>query len=658
MKLKSGCMEKCVGCRIKSFAIACIFFTIAYTLYPIPCLYAAPSGNIQLTIASPDPATAGEKITFQVIALNTGSEKWAADEYYLEAEIYDTQKIYIKKTERVKGKDVNTGETVLVYIPFDVPSSYSGDYFYKITLTLQEQRIIVSEYLTFTIIELAKPPTPEKLPAKISVDGNAILASKLAVKEYKTYGSSVNYTNSLNLNLVGSVYQTPVSLNVYALYTKDNHFDLDNFLFSYYGKSVQVAFGDIQPSYNSLVLYGAGVRGLNLAGMKQRFSTSVVAAESQKKQEGSATTKTNGVYERYTFGGRASQGLDILNSSIGVSYIASLDDKNSIDIPGTTKPTKNNVAGLDGYFELFKNLSIKSEYAQAQYWQDISSQAVKDTGLKSTVSILNIKNFSFTSIYSRISPDFNSLGAPSSTKDKESYEISTGFSRTDIGNVSLYFNNYHDNINKDPSKQTSTQNIGSVSLTFCRTKYPTLTLGYSMNIAKGDPIAALNNETQTPSVAVSHSIKLTTLSISAQRSNFNDKTGISSNLKTDSGNLSISTRLKEKITVATGTTFSKTYNLATSTDTTTTSYSLNLNWLNIIPSKLSAAMWGSYTGSADKPRQSTDNSSMTGTIEFTYNIRQNLAATVGYTRTDYSDKFTETNTYKENSGNIRFSMSF
>jgi len=36
---KSGCRVKGAGCRIKSFVIACIFFTIAYTLYPIPCLY-------------------------------------------------------------------------------------------------------------------------------------------------------------------------------------------------------------------------------------------------------------------------------------------------------------------------------------------------------------------------------------------------------------------------------------------------------------------------------------------------------------------------------------------------------------------------------------------------------------------------------------------
>lgn len=41
MKTKSGCRVKGEGCSKIGFTIACIFFTIVYTLYPIPCLYSA-----------------------------------------------------------------------------------------------------------------------------------------------------------------------------------------------------------------------------------------------------------------------------------------------------------------------------------------------------------------------------------------------------------------------------------------------------------------------------------------------------------------------------------------------------------------------------------------------------------------------------------------
>ncbi|MDO8734143.1 MAG: hypothetical protein Q7K21_03175 [Elusimicrobiota bacterium] len=638
--------------KIKNYGL--IFFIFHFSFFIFNCLYAAPSGNIQLSIASPDPATAGEKITFQVIALNTGSEKWLSDDYYLEAEIYDAQKNYIKKTGKMKGKnDVNTGETSLAYLPFTVPSSFSGEYFYKITLTLKEQRIIVSEYIPFTIVELTRPLQPEK---KVTVGGNAILSWKQSQKKYDVQGSSSDYNGSVNLNLVGNIYQTPVSLNVYALSTKEDQFDLDNFLLNYYGQKIQVAFGDIQPSYNSLTLYGAGIRGLNATGTTEKFSASVVGAQSAEKQEGTAIA--NGIYERYLYGGKINQGFTEMNTVLGVSYIESKDAENSIDSPGTTLPVKNTVIGGDAYFEPVDFLGIKGDYGQSTYWEDVSSGSVKDSGIRATVSSVNIKNFSFTGIYSKIEPDFNSLGAPTSTKDKESYELSTGYSLERSGSLSVYFNNYHDNLNKNPSNTTTTQNIGSVSLASGIPKYPVLTLGYSMNIARGDPIDALNNETKTPSVGISHTIRSTTVSLNGQQSKFKDKTGVSSDLKTDTGNLGLSTRIGENISISGGATLSKTLNIASSTETTTGSYSLNINYLNIIKDKLSAATWGSYTTSLDNPAETTDNINTTGTVELTYNLRQNLSATIGYTMNDYKDDITAANTYKENSGNVRLSMSF
>ncbi|MFA5779984.1 MAG: hypothetical protein WC947_07585, partial [Elusimicrobiota bacterium] len=638
--------------KIKNYGL--FFFIFHFTFLIFNCLYAAPSGNIQLSIASPDPATAGEKVTFQVIALNTGSEKWLSDEYYLEAEIYDVQKNYIKKTGKMKGKnDVNTGETVLAYLPFTVPNSFSGEYFYKITLTLKEQRIIVSEYIPFTIVELSRPLQPV---SKVTVGGNAILSWKQSQKKYNIYGSSSDYNGSLNLNLVGNVYQTPVSLNVYALYTKEDEFDLDNFLLNYYGQKIQVAFGDIQPSYNSLTLYGAGIRGLNATGTTGKFSASVVGAQSADKQEGTDTA--NGIYERYLYGGKINQGFTEMNTVLGVSYIESKDAENSIDRPGTALPVKNTVTGGDVYFEPADFLGVRGDYGQSKYWEDISSGSVMDSGIRATVSSVNVKNFSFTGIYSKIEPDFNSLGAPTSTKDKESYELSTGYSLERSGSFSVYFNNYHDNLNKDPSKTTTTQNLGSITLTSGIPKYPVLSLGYSMNIAKGDPIDALNNETKTPSVGISHTIRSTTVSLNGQQSKFKDKTGVSSDLKTDTGNLGLSTRIGENISISGGATLSKTLNIASSTETVTGSYSLNINYQNIIKDKLSAATWGSYTTSLDNPMETTDNINMTGTVELTYNLRQNLSATIGYTMNDYKDDITAANTYKENSGNVRLSMSF
>jgi len=641
----------------KNFVVTALIIIQSLLINSTTLLYSAPSGNIQLAIASPDPVTAGEKLTFQVIALNTGAEAWNAGDYYIEIEIYNSAKTYIKKIDRVTGKvKVSAGETSLMYIPFSVPTLFDGDYFYKVNLTVKQQRVIVSEYFGFSVIPLSQAPKPI---SKITVGGNAILSWKQTQRKYDIYGSSDDYNGSFNLNLIGKAYETPLSLNLYALYTKADQWSLDNFLFNYYGKTIAVAFGDIQPSFNSLVIYGAGVRGLNVTATDKQFSISAIGAESAKSVEGTAST--NGTYERYLLGGEVKQNLSVMNACLAASYANSKDDRGSLDMPGPSlAAVKNNVAGANGYFEILEKLGLKGEYARSEYLQNVSvsSDSVADTGIKATASLLNFDNLTMSGVYSKINPDFNSLSSPSSTKDKESYEVSTNYSIPNWTSVSVYFNKYSDNLKKDPNKTTSTQNIGSASITLQRPNYPMLTVGYSLNQAVGSPKTALNNETNTPSLSLSHTFKMTTASLSVQRSKFSDKTNVSDNLKTDSGNLGLSTHLGRDFSFSAGATFSKVFNLVSSTATTTGSYSVSMNIGNIIKDKLSSAIWGSYTASKDNPKQNTDTKNLTGTAELTYNIRQDLSATVGYTYASNKDNFTDSQSYKENTGNIRFSMSF
>ena len=114
----------------------------------------------------------------------------------------------------------------------------------------------------------------------------------------------------------------------------------------------------------------------------------------------------------------------------------------------------------------------------------------------------------------------------------------------------------------------------------------------------------------------------------------------------------------KNISISAGSTLSKVYNLISSTVTNSNSYSMNVNFANIIENKLSSAIWGSYTKSHDYPLQSTDNENITGTAEISYNIKDNLSATIGFTHTEYINDMNVTDTYKDESGNIRLSMSF
>jgi len=638
--------------KLRNFVIILLFFVLS-TRY----LFAIQSGNIQLLLAAPDPATAGDKILFQIIALNTGAETWKSSQYFFEVEIYDANKNYIIKTDKIIGKsDVTSSETALIYIPLNIPTSFGGDYNYKASITVSEQKIFLSEYHSFTVVPLSKATITPK-SSKVALGGNTILSYKQSLKTYEVFESSKDYVGSFNINLVGKAYDTPVSLNLYALYNQKDKFDLDNFLLNVYGKTAQIAFGDIQPAFNSLVLYGAGVRGLNISAVKERFSISAIGAESSKKIEGTDTI--NGTFERYLYGGEVKQGLDILNAYLAVTYVQSMDDKGSIKIKGPSLlPVKNNVVGGTGYFEITDYIGLKGEYAQSNFWEDISSGSIKDTGIKATLSLTNVKNTSFTGSYARIEPSFRSLGAPSSTNDKETYEIATSYTLPEWMGISAYFNRSHDNLVKDPNKTTTNQNLISSSLSLQRPSLPMITFGYSINTALGDPATSLDNETKTPSISISQTFSATTLSVSFQRSDFVDNTRISDDLKTNSGNLNISTRLGKDISITAGSTLSKAYNLISSTVTNSNSYSMNINFSNIIENKLSSAIWGSLTKSQDAPLQSTDNQNLTGTAEFTYNIRTNLSATLGFTHTGYLNDMNNVDTYKEDSGNIRLSMSF
>ena len=161
-------------------------------------LFAQDLGRFQLVVAAPDPVVASEDITFQVIAINVGTEQWLSNQYYLEAEIYDSQKKYLIQTSRFKGPNtIDPGGTGLFYIPFNVPSNYVGTYFYKVYLVYKEQRIIESEYSSFGVVPL--PVAPQK-PSGFKMGGNAVLSYRQSSRyEWK------DYTGNFSLNLVGQM---------------------------------------------------------------------------------------------------------------------------------------------------------------------------------------------------------------------------------------------------------------------------------------------------------------------------------------------------------------------------------------------------------------------------------------------------------------------
>jgi hypothetical protein len=115
-------------------------------------LRAADTGQFLSMTAAPLPVVAGEPVRFQVLAINQGTETWAAPKTYLEAEIYDQARKYEGRTERFHPPaDTARGKSLSASLTFRVPADYSGSYFFRVFLVHNDQRVIQGDYRPFSV---------------------------------------------------------------------------------------------------------------------------------------------------------------------------------------------------------------------------------------------------------------------------------------------------------------------------------------------------------------------------------------------------------------------------------------------------------------------------------------------------------------------------
>jgi len=161
-------------------------------------VYGQQQGRIQTSVPSPGELKAGETITFQAIVLNEGKDAWGAGVYSGSAEIYDSQKALITTTESLYGRPpVNTGESALFFIPFRVPPEFGGKYFYKIKIKYREEVIATSDYYSFIVIPVDRPPTIQFM----NLDLSAVKGEEISLK--------VRVVDDRGVNRVGVTYQLP-----------------------------------------------------------------------------------------------------------------------------------------------------------------------------------------------------------------------------------------------------------------------------------------------------------------------------------------------------------------------------------------------------------------------------------------------------------------
>jgi len=623
-------------------------------LSPSP-VYGSLAGKVQLAVPSPYPVKAGEKLTLQIILANTGTEKWMPGEYSLRAEVYDAQKNYLTKTDFMKGSvEVESGGTVSLYLPFLVPSTYSGTYFWRIFLTYLKETILISDYYDFSVMPIAIVP---EAPFPFKIGGNLVTSYENSSRE-----EWKDYTGNVSLNLIGRFFDRAFSLNVYTYHTADDEFDLDTLLFNYYGPLFTLSAGDIMPSFSSLSLYGLGALGGSIVTEGRRFSTGLVIARSEEAVKGSAST--DGTFSRYVYG--LQEKVDWpKNFTMNASYVFSDDNEKSLDEekeewgPSLT-PVQNGVVGVGIDWESDGGIELGGEYAYSDYWEDTKNSPnnkVSDYGLKFQSSIERRK-FSFGAIYERIEPDFFSLASPEVTNDRAGYELTTAYEGLGFASLSLEFNEYKDNLARDPSQVTSTQSIFTGAVDFDMGNLPDMSFGYSLNQMLGDPRSALENNTQTFSLGISKSLARLSFSWSGQLSDFRDKTASSHDLTTLMGSLSLTTALGQSLSVTSGVTLTRMKDLDDKSTDSSQSYSLSVNW-GVIPRRLTISSWGTLVvARSNDVVAPADNITTDASLEFSYSFRTGLTLTLGYELDLYRDDEDSSNNYEGHGFITRLSCSF
>jgi len=644
--MPNGNMNK----KRRIFSGFCLILSFFIILILSKDLFAGDAGRIQLSVGTPDPVKAGEHINFQIIVANTGDIVWEKGRYGVQVFIFDKQENYLTKTKPVMGENqIQPGSTCILYLPFKIPTVYQGGYLYRVIIANNGKRLLLSDYFSFQVT----PVLPTRVRERpFQLGGNATLSySNDSEEDWE------DYTANFSLNLISRVFERSLIFNSYSTYTPDDKYEQDTILLNYYGRIVDLSIGDILPSFSSIVLDGSGVRGLWVDASYRSLGGNAIVCQSQESEE--PTEDTSGIFAQYLLGGQASFKLP-LSIEVKSSYLFGYDDEDSIDnTDNELTPQENRVIGGSLEWELMRDLELEGEYAKSWYIEDAreegSREEVDDEAWKIELS-REFDNLSLTGSLWRTSPDYVSLGSPSTTEDESGFNADVLYDAFAWNSISGSYEQYRDNLENDPSQGTTTIKdfMGSTSISYF--DWSSLSLGYSLNKMLGDPRETVDNYTENYSLSLSNTIGEQTISLGWQGSLFKDKTRTSQDLKTRTGNISLDLIFWELLSINIGSTLSWICDLGGGSEDKSSSYSFAGSW-RVIPDLLTTSFWTTYSKGKDTIGE-VDNGSLDTSVEVTCYLTSDLSLSLGGEWNEYRDSIDEENNCQISGATFRAGMSF
>lgn len=616
---------------------------------------ASDQASLQFTVPAPDPVQAGEDISLQALAVNTGSSQWAAGSYYWVAEIYDVEYRFLARTDQISPTDnVPPGGVAAITLPYSVPATATGRRFYRVYLVKDNRQLIESDYKAFQIVEKAIPPPPETVDYRVEGNVTVSLKDSSANKWKDANGSTA-------INVVGKLKDSSYLLNANLIHQRGKAVDPYTILFSYYAPWGRVYAGDIAPTYSPLSINGLGLRGLMLEQQRGRYDWSVMGGQSVTSQPG--TAEVNGRFARSIYAGRwgaelpgrVKFSLNAFQSSDEVGSLSSDPKSNNFRGPSLAAQ-KNAGMGLTLNWQPGAGVSVSADYQKNSYSSDTSKGSASDTASRLELR-WDRKLFKFKTYLQRTGAHFVAFGAPSVVGDRNTVDASLGFFPASWYSLNLGANQYTDNLKNDPNKLTTTQRVINLGNAFHLPTGTDFNLGGSLNSAKGKPATALDNKTVTENLGLTQAIRKHSVSLNVQSSQFRDNNHLAHDLDTQTLGLNVNLSLPHNSIGSLGETVSRAKDKIDgsqrSSQSTSASYSRPL-W-----PQWTGQFFGSLTTAKNtSPSFPSDTSTLSANTEFTWTPQKqvNVAFGAGVNRAE--DKLRPGNRVKELVLTTRYSYSF
>jgi hypothetical protein len=618
-------------------------------------VFALDAASLQFTVPAPDPAQAGDVVSLQALAVNTGNTTWSPGSYYWVGEIYDLDEHLIARTEQVSpAASVPPGAVADISLPFHIPDTMYGRRLYRVFLVKDTKNLLESDSKGFQIVEKPIPPPPEVV--MYHMEGNLTTSFK-----DQSNDKGKNATGATTFNTVGKIGSNSYLINLYVLHQTGNVFDPAVITGNFYGQWGTVFGGDISPNLGPLGVSGQGMRGVMLEQKNGMLDWDLLGGRTVTSQAGTATT--NGRYERSLYAGKL--GFTPWKPfKINANYFVSNDevgslssDPNSNNFRGPSLlAQKNSGYGLDATWEPFSKLKFLAAYQQNAYWADSTGSPVSDKALRAEID-LDRKTLKVRVYAQRAGANFVAFDNPSVVGDRMTYDARVSVYPAAWYDFTVSGDQYRDNLNNISSQTTTTQRILTMTHDLQFKTGTTVNLTGSLNSAVGDPRTVLNNRTTTAGVNVGQSISKHHISFNVQDSRFTDYDGLSHDLDTLTAGFSASWKLPRNCGLTLGLTETDTKDKTDGSHRTSQSFGpsfsapLHKDW--------TGQFWGTYTASRNTSAAlPANNSVLSLNSEYTWASSKQTNITFGIGAVRNKDAVDPSNTYNALTGSLRCSYTF